>query len=84
MAEDGNEGTRAIECRSRGHPERRAGDRRGLAFLEAWRDGRVPQPPIRDLTGFRLSEAGAGRVQVKSMLCNGLMATLPKVSVSTF
>jgi uncharacterized protein (TIGR00369 family) len=34
----------------------------GLAFLEAWRDGRVPQPPICDLMNFRLSEAEAGRV----------------------
>ena len=34
----------------------------GAALIEAWRDGRMPPPPICGTLDFRLSEATAGRV----------------------
>lgn len=38
-----------------------AGRLAGLPFLEAIRDGRLPDPPVSRLLGFALTEVGAGR-----------------------
>lgn len=34
----------------------------GLALFEAWRDGRLPEPPISRLFGMRLIEVAPGRI----------------------
>lgn len=39
----------------------------GLGFLKAIIDGTLPQPPIAELVGFRLSEAEQGRVAFEGL-----------------